>query len=137
MSDEITVSFPGGRRVNASYGKFDIATDQSLEHGGQASAPEPYDLFLTSLATCVGAYVIGFCRNRDIPTEGMRLIQSWDRDKEGRVTSIAIRIEVPEEFPPKYHDALVRVASKCSVKKTIQDPPEFTVETVVRELEPV
>ena len=50
--DEMTVTFPGGRRVNASYGDFEIATDQSPDHGGDASAPEPFDLFLASLATC-------------------------------------------------------------------------------------
>jgi ribosomal protein S12 methylthiotransferase accessory factor len=126
------VSFPGGRRVAATYNTFEIMTDQSVEHGGEASAPEPFDLFLASLATCAGAYVVGFCRNRDIPTEGMRLVQSWTRDKDGKVTDISIQIEVPEDFPSKYHSALVRVANKCSVKKTIENSPRFKVETMVR-----
>jgi ribosomal protein S12 methylthiotransferase accessory factor len=134
MSDEITVSFPGGRRVNATYNDFEIVTDQSIENGGEASAPEPFDLFLGSLATCAGAYVVGFCANRDIDTSGVQIVQTWQRDKDGRLSDVAIRIEVPEDFPAKYHEALVRVANKCSVKKVLHDPPEFTVETVVREL---
>ena len=132
MSDSMTVSLPGGRRVHARYGGFEIVTDQSVEHGGEGSAPEPYDLFLASLATCAGAYVVGFCRNRDIPTDGVRIVQTWERDKDGRMAQISLRIEVPEDFPAKYHEALVRVADKCSVKKTIQDAPDFHVETVVR-----
>ena len=135
MSDEITVTFPGGRRANATYDAFEIATDQSIEHGGEASAPEPFDLFLSSLATCAGAYVVGFCKNRDIDTDDVQIVQTWQRDKDGRVTDVAIRIEVPEDFPDKYHEALVRVANKCSVKKALQDPPKFSIETVVRELQ--
>jgi len=132
MSREMVVTFPGGRRVNASYDDFEVGTDQSEKNGGDGSAPEPYDLFLASLATCAGAYVIGFCRNRDISTDGVRIVQTWDRDKDGKVITISIRIEVTEDFPAKYHDALIRVANKCSVKKTIENPPEFRVETRVR-----
>ena len=130
-SSSMTVTLPGGRRANATYLGFEIATDQSIEHGGDASAPEPFDLFLASLATCAGAYVVGFCANRDIPTDGVRIVQTWDRDGEGRLVTVAISIEVPPAFPEKYHEALVRVASKCSVKKAIENPPGFVVETKV------
>lgn len=132
MNTEMTVSFPGGKRVNASYGGFEIATDQSEKNGGDATAPEPFDIFLASLATCAGIYVLGFCQKRNIPHDGLRLVQSWDRDeKTGRLTTVRISIEVPAGFPEKYHDALVRSASQCAVKKTIEDPPEFVVGTVV------
>lgn len=132
MNTEMTVSFPGGKRVNASYGGFVIATDQSEKNGGDATAPEPFDIFLASLATCAGIYVLGFCQKRNIPHDGLRLVQSWDRDeKTGRLTTVRISIEVPADFPEKYHAALVRSASQCAVKKTIEDPPEFVVGTVV------
>ena len=131
MSGTMTVTFPGGRRVDAAYLGFEIATDQSVEHGGGASAPEPFELFLASLATCAGAYVVGFCRNRDLPTDGVRLVQTWDHDREGKLATVTIRIQVPPEFPEKYHEALVRVANTCAVKRAIEAPPEFVVETVV------
>ena len=132
MANEMTVSFPGGKRVNAHFGGFEVTTDQSAEHGGDASAPEPFDLFLASLATCAGIYVLSFCQNRELPHDGIRVVQSWDRDeKSGRLTEVRIAIEVPPEFPDKYHDALVRVANKCAVKKAIENPPEFVVETLV------
>ena len=130
MSHEITVTFPGGRRVNATFGAFEIATDQSVKNGGEGSAPEPFDLFLASLATCAGAYITGFCGKREIPTAELRLIQSWNLDGEGRLAEVTIRIEVPEGFPEKYRDALVRAANQCAVKKTLENPPEFRVETV-------
>jgi len=131
MSDEMTVTFPGGKRVDATFDGFRVETDQSEKNGGEASAPEPFALFLASLATCAGIYVLGFCQKRDIPTEGVRLVQRLERDSEGKIQNIAIAIEVPPSFPEKYHDALVRVAAKCAVKKTIEEPPQFTIETVV------
>jgi ribosomal protein S12 methylthiotransferase accessory factor len=128
----MTVSFPGGKRVNAACNGFEVATDQSRENGGEGTAPEPFELFLASLATCAGIYVLGFCQKREIPHDGIRLVQSWQRDeKTRRLVSIAITIEVPPTFPEKYRDALVRAANQCAVKKTIESPPDFDVRTVV------
>ncbi len=130
-SKTMTVSFPGGKRVNASYEGFEIATDQDTDSGGDGSAPEPFDYFLASLATCAGIYVLGFCQKRDIPHDGISLFQSWEREeKTNRLTKVRISIEVPPDFPEKYQKALVRAASQCSVKKTLENPPEFVVETV-------
>jgi len=132
MGHEMTVSFPGGKGVTASFNGFEIVTDQSREHGGDGSAPEPFDLFLASLATCAGIYVLGFCQKREIPYDGIRLHQSWDRDeKTNRLTAVRISIEVPADFPERYRSALVRVADQCLVKKTLENPPEFVVETVI------
>ena len=132
-TNTMTVSFPGGKRVNASYDGFEIATDQAVDSGGNGTAPEPFDYLLASLATCAGIYVLGFCQKRNIPHDGVSLKQSWSRDeKTNRLTNIRISIEVPASFPDKYHKALVRAASLCSVKKTIESPPEFQVETVIK-----
>jgi len=132
MSSQMTVTFPGGKRVDASYNGFTIATDQAVDSGGDGAAPEPFDYFLSSIATCAGIYVLGFCQRRNIPHEGVRLVQCWERDRERkRITTIRIAIEVPPGFPEKYHKALIRAANQCSVKKTMENPPEFDVETVV------
>ena len=129
--DQMTVTFGAGKRVNAHNGAFEIRTDQSVDNGGDASAPEPYSLFLASLATCAGIYVLGFCQKRDIPTDDISLVQNPVRNGEGRIVGFDIDIRVPPSFPTKYHDALVRVASKCAVKKTMELQPEFRVRTVV------
>ena len=133
-SNTMSVTFPGGKRVDASYVGFEIATDQAVDAGGDGSAPEPFDYFLASIATCAGIYVLGFCQKRNIPYEGVRLVQSWEHDeKSRRLTTIRINIEVPPGFPEKYHKALIRAAAQCSVKKTMENPPEFVVETVAVE----
>jgi len=132
MTSQMTIHFPGNKRVNATYNGFEIATDQAIDSGGDGSAPEPFDLFLASIATCAGIYVLGFCQRRKIPHQEVRLVQSWERDeKTRRITTIRLSIEVPPDFPEKYHAPLIRAANQCAVKKTMEAPPEFVVETVV------
>jgi putative redox protein len=124
----IDVSFPGGKRVNAQLGEFEIETDQPEELGGAGSAPAPYDIFLASLATCAGIYVLGFCQARGIPTEGLRVTQRHEFDPDTKlVRRVRIELHLPAGFPEKYRAAIVRTAEGCKVKKTLTAPPVFEV----------
>ncbi len=130
---DMTVTFPGGSRVDAQVGPHTIRTDQPAYAGGQDSAPAPFSLFLASIATCAGIYVLSFCAQRGLPTDGIRVVQRAHQDPETRmIGSVELDIEVPPEFPPKYYDALVRAANLCAVKKHLENPPRFDVKTVVR-----
>ena len=63
---EMVIDFPGGARVDAHFGPHTVNTDQSPRGGGEGSAPEPFALFLASLGTCAGVYVLNFCRQRGL-----------------------------------------------------------------------
>ncbi len=78
--EEMVIDFPGGVRVDAHFGPYTIKTDQPPAGGGEGSAPAPFSLFLASLGTCAGIYVLGFCRSRNLPTEGIRLVQRMEAD---------------------------------------------------------
>lgn len=127
---DMQITFPGGKRVDAQYKGFDIKTDQSAAGGGEGSAPSPFDLFLASLGTCAGIYVLSFCQERNISTDDIHLVMRTERDPQkkmiGRVT---IEIILPEEFPKKYLSAVRQAAGLCTVKRLIQDPPEFDIKT--------
>lgn len=130
---DIRISFPGGKRADAHFGGRVVHTDQSPEHGGEGSEAEPFELFLASLATCAGVYVLGFCQARSIPTDGIELSQHHEFDPEThRLTKVGIQISVPPSFPAKYVPALERVAAKCTVKRVIQEAPEFVIEARAR-----
>jgi putative redox protein len=133
MDNEFHVSFPGGKRVNATFNGMEIRTDQPVKEGGDGSAPEPYVLFLASIATCAGIYVKGFLDARGIPADGVKLVQRLEPDITGKLGKIVIDVVVPPDFPEKYHKPLARVVDLCAVKKTILNPPEFQVQTVVSE----
>jgi putative redox protein len=129
---EMTVSFPGGLRVDAAFGGFTVKTDQPEKSGGEGAAPTPFAMFLASIATCAGVYVLGFCRQRSLDTDGIRIVQRTIPDPAtGLVGRIEMDIQVPPSFPQKYHEALVRAADQCTVKKHLEHPPQFDVRSVV------
>ncbi len=131
---EFKIKLSGKKKVDAHIGEFVIKTDQDVKGGGDASAPEPYMLFLSSIGTCAGIYVVGFCGARNIPYENIEITQKHEWQQVGqahKLSKVSIEIKVPPEFPEKYHKALARAASSCAVKKAILDPPEFELNTVV------
>lgn len=123
---DMEVYFPGNKRVHARYKGFVIETDQPAGAGGDGSAPSPFDLFIASLGTCAGIYVLGFLQQRGLPTEGAGVNLSLQRDPETKLVSkVSLEIKLPPEFPPKYVDAVIRTAEMCAVKRHLDDPPEF------------
>ena len=130
---ELIISFPGGARVDASFDGFTVATDQPPMGGGQGSAPTPFAVFLSSIGTCAGIYVLGFCQQRGLPTEGIQILQRVHRNPaSGMVDTVDLEIQVPETFPQKYTESLIRSANLCAVKKHLEHPPSFNVYTSVR-----
>lgn len=125
----VKVTFPGGKRVDAEYNGFTHKTDQPVMGGGEGSAPAPFDLFLASLATCAGIYVLSFCQQRNISTEGLSIEQHMDWDPAThRIGTITLKIKVPEGFPPRYQNALAQAAGLCAVKKHMEQAPDFHIE---------
>jgi ribosomal protein S12 methylthiotransferase accessory factor len=132
MASEMMVTLPGGKRVDTRIGNHVIRTDQPTGAGGEDSAPSPFDLFLASIGTCAGIFVAGFCQKRGLPTEGIRIAQRNEVDREtGALVRVELDVMVPPGFPEKYLEALVRVADQCKVKKTIEAQPVFAVKAVV------
>ncbi|KAF0110923.1 MAG: hypothetical protein FD147_1387 [Chloroflexi bacterium] len=125
---EMLIDFPGGARVDAHFGPYTVQTDQPPMGGGQASAPTPFALFLASIGTCAGIYVLGFCTQRNLPTNGIKILQQINSNPvTGMVDSIDLEIQVPPDFPEKYYPALVRSAEQCKVKQHFDKPPKFNV----------
>jgi len=127
---ELLIDFPGGSRVDAHFANFTVATDQPPE----ASAPTPFALFLSSIGTCAGIYVLGFCKQRGLPTDDIRIVQRVHSNPyNGMVEKIDLEIHVPPSFPEKYRDSLIRSAELCAVKKHLENPPKFEITTQVTE----
>jgi ribosomal protein S12 methylthiotransferase accessory factor len=133
---EITITFPGGRKVNAEMNGMVIRTDQPIKEGGEGTAPSPFVHFLASIGTCAGIYVLSFCQERNISTDKITLSQRLEYNKtedgKSQLSKILLDINVSPEFPENYYKALVKVAEQCTVKKTIMNPPQFEIKTVVK-----
>jgi ribosomal protein S12 methylthiotransferase accessory factor len=125
---EINVTFPGNLKVEASFGEFVIPTDQPEKSGGDGSAPSPFVLFASSIATCAGYFALKFCRTRELDITGMKLSMKYDWDADAkRYPKMTIELTLPDGFPEKYHSALLRSIDQCVVKQHIIEPPEFAI----------
>jgi len=132
MVREMRVTFPGGSRVDAEYKGFTIKTDQPVYAGGEGTAPAPFDLFLASIATCSAYYVLYFCQKRGIPTEKAGLVMTTERNPETkRIEKMVIEIQLPQEFPEKYKQAVIRAVDSCSVKEHIIKAPAFELKAKI------
>lgn len=130
MEDNVILTFPGGKRVDAQYKGFIIKTDQPAYQGGEGTAPAPFDLFLASLATCAGFYVMAFLQSRGMSAEECSIVMKKEYDPVAkRISKIIFDITLPPDFPEKYKKAVIKSINSCAVKVHIQNPPEFEIRT--------
>ena len=128
---EITVKPAGGLALETAIGDYTVRTDQPVKDGGGGTAPSPSDLFLASIAACVGYYVLDFCLERKIPTAEIGVLMRTHKNEEKKLMDrIELEITLPPEFPDKYEKAVVRAAELCWVKKHIQNAPAFETRVV-------
>ena len=118
----MAVSFPKDSQVLASFEGFQVLTDQ------EGAAPTPFQLFLASIGTCVGYFVLSFCQGRNISSENLRVTMRAEKDTRSHlVEDIMITLHVPKDFPEKYRDGVIRAAGSCLVKKHMEHPPKFSI----------
>lgn len=124
----IEISLLEGQKLQASFGKHQIISDQSVAVGGDQAYPEPFDYFLASMPLCAGFYIRKFCESRGISTEGITLTQEHATIGEDKYQKrFEISVVLPAGFPDKYKKALLAAANTCTVKKVIQAMPEFNI----------
>jgi ribosomal protein S12 methylthiotransferase accessory factor len=127
----IDVRFPGGKQVLADFGDVAVLTDQPVKSGGQGAAPQPSQLFFAAVAACAGYYALAFCQNRNIDTAGLALsVRCQPDDRTKLIGTVEIEVTLPQGFPEKYREAVVRAVEACWVKKHFENPPLFSVRTV-------
>ena len=125
---DMNITFPGNKKVDATYKGFTIHTDQPQNEGGDGSAAEPFSLFLASIGTCTGIYVHSFCQNRNIPTNGLSLTLKLTENQTSKlIEKITITIQTPQNFPARYKTALKKAANLCTVSRQLEQPPKIDV----------
>ncbi|MFG0584057.1 OsmC domain/YcaO domain-containing protein [Pseudomonas sp. zjy_9] len=128
---EIKVNFLDNLRLEAKFDDFTVIADQPIRYKGDGSAPGPFDYFLASSALCAAYFVKLYCQTRDIPTEHIRLSQNNIVDPENRYAQIfKIQVELPADISEKDRQGILRSIDRCTVKKVVQQSPEFIIEEV-------
>lgn len=128
---QVNVEFLDNLKLEASFDDFSIMTDQPVRYKGDGMAPSPFDYFLASSALCAAYFVKVYCKARGIPTEDIKLTQNNVVDPENRYNQIFnIQIELPENISEKDREGILRSMDRCTVKRVIQNSPEFKIEAI-------
>jgi len=124
----LTVTFRGGARFDILSGTHSIVTDQPIEEGGSDAGMSPVELFVGSLASCVGYFVGRYCVRHAIPCEGFTIDVEWTMaEQPHRVGAVTLRLHLPAELTPSQQERLLKVAHGCTVHQSLIVPPRVVV----------
>jgi len=119
---QFNVTFPGNKKVDVAFKNFEIKTDQSVKNGGDETAPEPFAIFLSSLAACAGIYAKSFCDIRKLDTKGMHLgLDVAFKKNQKHMESVTITLFVNQAFPEKYIKPIIKAMEGCAVKNQLSE----------------
>ena len=106
-----------------------ILVDQPTDSGGDDRGPTPTELLVAALAGCVAFYAGRYLARHGIATDTMQVAADYDMatDRPARVAAIRLDLQVPEDLPEHRRQALLAVASHCTVHNTLADPPDVNI----------
>lgn len=125
----VEVEYTGGERYEVAVRGHRLVVDQPVADGGADSAATPTELFVVSLAACVGYYAGRYLARHGLPRDGLRVSAEFEMaSRPARVGSVRLRVAVPPGFPPERLTGLHAVASHCTVHNTLHQPPTVDIE---------
>lgn len=128
-SNDLVVRHLDGYRFEIAVRSHRITVDQPADGGGTDQAPSPTELFIAALTSCVTFYAYRYLARHGLPTEGLSVGASYSLgSRPTRVDSIALELHVPPGVPAERRDALLAVASHCTVHNTLLQPPHVTIQ---------
>lgn len=127
---DVHVEHVAGDSFRVRIGRHELVVDQPAEAGGWDLGPTPTDLFVGSLASCVGFYAERFLRRHGLQVDGLAVTAGFEmsRDRPARVASIDLAVRTPQGFPEERRAALMAVVEHCTVHNSIRQPPEIHIE---------
>jgi uncharacterized OsmC-like protein len=124
----LTVTHDGGARFTVRSRGHAVTTDQPTEDGGSDAGMSPVDLFVGSLASCVGYFVARYCARHAISCEGFHIEVEWSMaEQPHRVGAIALQLHLPAALNPSQQERLLQVAHGCTVHRTLQVSPTVEI----------
>ena len=124
----VTVTHDAGDRFDIAIRGHILHVDQPESDGGTDTAPTPTELLVASLASCVAFYARRYLQRHDLPQQGLIVTaQAESGAKPSRVASITVTLTLPEDRPAEKQQALLAVASHCTVHNTLRQPSEVLV----------
>jgi uncharacterized OsmC-like protein len=112
------------RDVTVSIDRY--ATEDEPSDGFRAT-----ELLLGSLGACMLGTAIGFARNQEMPLEDLTVsLEAESAKHPERLASIKVTMTVTGSLTEPQLNSLRRVATRCKVHNTLDDPPHLALEMV-------
>jgi putative redox protein len=126
----VTVRRVDGEAYTITARGHQVLTDQPVADGGSDAAATPTELLVASLASCVAFYAGRYLLRHGLDRAGLAVTAEFDMasDRPARVGALRLRITVPGGVPAQRTDALLAVASHCTVHNTLRQQPDVSIE---------
>lgn len=125
----VGVTFVAGDQYRIAVRGHETGADQPVEAGGEDLAPTPVELFVGSLAACVGFYAGRFLARHGMSREGLEVRAEYEMadDRPARVAGVRMHVTVPPGMSGSQLKALYAVMSHCTVHNSLRQPPEVRI----------
>jgi len=118
-----------GDRFAVAVRQHRLTVDQPVADGGDDTAPTPTELFVAGLVSCVAFYARRYLDRHRLSTVGLRVTGDYRLTSHpARVSDVRVEITLPDGLPADRRDALLAVASHCTVHNSLRTPPEVNIE---------
>jgi putative redox protein len=115
----------GGMRAVTEMDGFEIVVDEPEAHGGSGAGPQPTDLLLTSVASCIALSMAFVARRRGVELRGLQVTVT------GTYKGLQferIAVSIGSGTPREVLEGLVPEAERvCYVSNTLRHRPELVI----------
>jgi putative redox protein len=127
---DVAATYVAGDRFTIDVRGHRLVVDQPVTDGGGDAGPTPTELFVASLAACVGFYAERFLRRHGLPTDLLRVDchASMSPDRPARVAAITLRMAGLPELSGRRREGLRAVVEHCTVHNSIRQAPRIEIE---------
>ena len=122
----VHTTWDGGMRAVTDVGRFSVVVDEPESAGGTDTGPQPTDLLLASITSCMALSIAWVAKKRGIELSGLEVtgVATYKGLRFDRVA-----ISVSSGTPRDVVEELIPDAERlCYVSNTLRHQPELTLE---------
>ncbi|MDD5019718.1 MAG: OsmC family protein [Candidatus Omnitrophica bacterium] len=116
----LTVTYKNGIQFEAATERHKVLVDLPVDKGGRDEGMSPPELFIASLGTCIGVYVVRYCQNAKIDAQECSISLDWRLSDDKRsIAAVEAKIHLPHAEPGPRARAVLEAARSCLIHNTL------------------
>jgi len=130
----ITTYYKGDMLFETAIGQHRVTIDVPAEMGGDDRGPQPPQLFIASLGSCIGAFVAQYAERAGMDASGMTVDLHFEKAADPtRLVNLKATVKLPNADCGQRVHAIHRVAEHCPVHETILTMQGLNIEILGKE----